>query len=100
MSLGWNDILPSSNETSLGGITNSFDVNDTSRRRNYWRAEAIYIIRLKGYIAKRKLLFAWGLTMDQRLVTAVGTIALRYIADLSFQLKYCTNIADISELSQ
>ena len=47
MSLGWNDILPSSNETSLGGINSSFDVNDTSRRRNYWRAEAIYIIRLK-----------------------------------------------------
>ena len=38
--------------------------------------------------------------MDQRLVTAVGTIALRYVTDLSFQLKYCSNIADISELSQ
>ena len=38
--------------------------------------------------------------MHQRLVTAVGTIALQYIADLSFQLKYCSNIADISELSQ
>ena len=38
--------------------------------------------------------------MHQRLVTAVGTIALRYIADLSFQMKYYSNIADISELSQ
>ena len=38
--------------------------------------------------------------MDQRLVRAVGTIALRYIADLSFQLKYCSNIADLSELLQ
>ena len=60
----------------MDGINSSLDVNDISRKRTYFGAEAIYIVWLKGYIAKRKQLFAWSLTMDQRFVTAVGTIAV------------------------
>ena len=45
MSLSWNDISLSLNETSLGGMNTSLDVNDISRRRKR------YIIELKRYVS-------------------------------------------------
>ena len=45
MSLSWNDISLSVNETSLGGTNTSLDVNDISRRRKR------YFIELKRYVS-------------------------------------------------
>ena len=45
MSLSWNDISHSVNETSLGGMNTSLDVNDISRRRKR------YIVELKRYVS-------------------------------------------------
>ena len=45
MSLSWNDISLSVNETSLGGMNTSLDVNDISRRRKR------YIVELKRYVS-------------------------------------------------
>ena len=45
MSLSWNDISLSVNETSLGGMNTSLYVNDISRRRKR------YIVELKRYVS-------------------------------------------------